>query len=54
MIHTKRVNRERLGANPFMNRYLTALGGWSTLYFTVFSGFAGYQLRSAIRKATVL
>ena len=45
LIHTKRVNRERLGTNPFFSRYFNALGGWSTLYFTVFSGFAGHQLR---------
>lgn len=54
LIHTKRVNRERLGTNPYTKRYFNALGGWNTLFVTALSGLAGYQVRNVCRKHTLM
>ena len=46
LIHTKRVNRERMGTNVYLNRYFKALGGFNTLYFATVSFSLGMLLRS--------
>lgn len=45
LIHTKRVNRERLSTNIYHKRVFNALGGWNSLYFAAIAGATGYQIR---------
>lgn len=48
MIHTKRVNRQRIGSDPFSRRVFNAAGSWNTVYLTLFAGVAGHQLRQVM------
>ena len=42
LIHTKRVNRERVSTNILSKRFFTALGGWNSWYFALAFGATGY------------
>ena len=50
LIHTKRVNRERLSTNIYNKRYFNALGGFNTLFLALSFGATGYQLKSVLGK----
>ena len=52
LIHTKRVNRERISTNILSKRFFNALGGWNSYYFAAAFGATGYQLRSVVGKLT--
>lgn len=50
LIHTKRVNRQRMGSDPFTRRLFNAFGSWSSVYLVLASAIAGHQLRSGFGK----
>jgi hypothetical protein len=50
LIHTKRVNRQRMGQNPFNRRLFNAFGSWSSVYFVLVSAISGHQLRAGFGK----
>jgi hypothetical protein len=45
LIHTKRVNRNRIGTDIFRSRYFNAFGSWNSVFFVASAGIAGHQLR---------
>ena len=46
LIHTKRVNRQRIGSDIYFHRYFNAFGGWNSVFFVAISAIAGHQLRA--------
>jgi hypothetical protein len=44
LVHTKRVNRERVGTDPFKYRLFQAAGGYATWYHSFLFAAVGYYL----------
>jgi hypothetical protein len=46
LIHTKRVNRERINTDIYRKHIWNSVGGWTTIYMSAATGLAAYQLRA--------
>jgi hypothetical protein len=50
LIHTKRVNRQRIGTDIYLRRYFNAFGSWNSVFLIGAAGLAGHQLRAGFGK----